>query len=221
MGNNDNRSVNGGVEGPTDDPAVESLRNRQVKNFLATTMCSLGLPMIVMGDEVRRTQRGNNNAYCQDNEVSWFDWGLLEKHVDVHRFVRLLNERRVLRTTKPEREHLSLEQLLRSATKSWHGVRLGQPDWSDSSHSLAFGGESSYANLWVHVMLNAYWERLDFELAPRTSGNGPWQRWIDTSLESPQDIVEWDAAPPVSGDSYRVGPRSVVVLYAQAGPAAR
>jgi len=220
-GNNDNRSVNWGVEGPTDDPAVESLRNRQIKNFLATTMCSLGLPMTVMGDEVRRSQRGNNNAYCQDNELSWFDWGLLEKHADVHRFVRLLNERRVLRSSEPEREHLSLEQLLRSATKSWHGVRLGQPDWSDSSHSLAFGADDPYAKLRVHVMLNAYWDLLDFELAPRTNGNGPWQRWIDTSLESPQDIVEWDAAPPVSGGSYRVGPRSVVVLYAQSSPAAR
>ena len=84
---NDNRSWNCGVEGPTDDPAVEKLRNRQVKNFLTVTMLSLGVPMILMGDEVRRTQRGNNNAYCQDNEISWFDWTLVAKHADVHRFV--------------------------------------------------------------------------------------------------------------------------------------
>ena len=89
-GANDNRSWNCGVEGPTDDPAVEKLRNRQVKNFLTVTMMSLGVPMILMGDEVRRTQRGNNNAYCQDNEISWFDWTLVEKHADVHRFVSLL-----------------------------------------------------------------------------------------------------------------------------------
>src|SRR6202051_3745596 len=82
-GGNDNRSWNSGVEGPTDDPAIEKLRNRQVKNFLAVTLLSLGLPMISMGDEVRRTQQGNNNAYCQDNEVSWFDWTLAEKHADV------------------------------------------------------------------------------------------------------------------------------------------
>ena len=86
-GADDNRSWNCGVEGPTDDPAVEKLRNRQVKNFLTVTMLSLGVPMILMGDEVRRTQGGNNNAYCQDNETSWFDWTLLAKHADVHRFV--------------------------------------------------------------------------------------------------------------------------------------
>ena len=75
-GADDNRSWNCGVEGPTDDPAVETLRNRQVKNFLATTLMSLGVPMILMGDEVRRTQHGNNNAYCQDNQTTWFDWSL-------------------------------------------------------------------------------------------------------------------------------------------------
>ena len=90
-GADDNRSWNCGVEGPTDDPAIERLRNRQVKNFLTVTLLSLGMPMILMGDEVRRTQFGNNNAYCQDNEISWFDWTLVEKHADVHRFVTLLN----------------------------------------------------------------------------------------------------------------------------------
>ena len=78
-GANDNRSWNCGVEGPTDDPAIEQLRNRQVKNFLTVTLLSLGMPMLLMGDEVRRTQRGNNNAYCQDNETSWFDWTLLDE----------------------------------------------------------------------------------------------------------------------------------------------
>ncbi len=97
-GDNDNRSWNCGVEGQTDDPVIERLRNRQVKNFLTVTLLSLGVPMITMGDEVRRTQRGNNNAYCQDNELSWFDWTLLERHADVHRFVSLLCTRRVLRT---------------------------------------------------------------------------------------------------------------------------
>ena len=89
-GANDNKSWNCGVEGPTDDPAIEELRNRQVKNFLTVTLLSLGVPMILMGDEVRRTQGGNNNAYCHDNESNWFDWSLVEKHADVHRFVKLL-----------------------------------------------------------------------------------------------------------------------------------
>ena len=86
------------MEGPSDDPAVENLRNRQVKNFFTVTMLSLGMPMILMGDEVRRTQLGNNNAYCQDNENNWFDWALLEKHADVHRFVKLLIARRLCAT---------------------------------------------------------------------------------------------------------------------------
>ena len=140
-GANDNRSWNCGVEGPTDDPAIEKLRNRQVKNFLTVTLLSLGVPMILMGDEVRRTQRGNNNAYCQDNETSWFDWTLLEKHADVHRFVSLLNARRLLRDVEHERQRVSLSQLLREANKAWHGVKLGQPDWGDQSHSLAFTAE--------------------------------------------------------------------------------
>jgi len=215
-GNNDNRSVNWGVEGPTDDAAIEALRNRQVKNFLATTMLSLGMPMMLMGDEVRRTQNGNNNAYGQDNEISWFDWRLPAKHADIHRFVRILNERRVLRDAEPERQHLSLVQVLQSATTAWHGVRLGQPDWSDWSHSLAFSAEDPYTNLRIHVILNAYWESLDFELPLLGNGDGSWRRWIDTSLDSPYDIVDWHAAPPMTGRSYSAAARSVVVLYAVA-----
>src|SRR5271169_1529853 len=93
-----NLSWNCGVEGPSDDPTVEALRNRVVKNFIAVTLLSVGTPMLLMGDEVRRTQRGNNNAYCQDNEISWFDWSLLEKHADIHRFVKTLIEIRHRRT---------------------------------------------------------------------------------------------------------------------------
>jgi len=223
-GANDNRSCNWGVEGPTDDPAVERLRNRQVKNFLTVTMFSLGLPMILMGDEVRRTQQGNNNAYCQDNETSWFDWTLLEKHTDVHRFVTLLSARRLLRDEDPERQRLSLNQVLRKANKAWHGIKLGQPDWGDSSHSLAFSVEALNEKLLFHLILNAYWEPLEFELPPVTNGSDDsWRRWIDTSLDSPQDIVEWQTAPwltlcglcpPVPSRVYRAEPRSVVVLFA-------
>jgi len=116
-GANDNCSWNCGVEGPTDDPAVEKLRNRQVKNCLTVTMMSLGVPMILMGDEVRHTQGGNNNAYCQDNEISWFDWSLVSKHADVHRFVRLLIERRLLRDVEHERQRLSLNDLIQGRTR--------------------------------------------------------------------------------------------------------
>jgi len=217
-GADDNRSSNWGIEGPTDDPVIEGLRNRQVKNFLTVTVFSLGVPMILMGDEVRRTQQGNNNAYCQDNETSWFDWTLLARHADLHRFVRLLNAQRLLRDEEPERQRLSLNQMLRKAKKAWHGVKLGQPDWGEASHSLAFSVEAPKETLLFHLILNAYWEPLDFEL-PQAGDRSQdsWRRWIDTSLDSPDDIVEWQCAPPVPGRTYRAGPRSVVVLFARAG----
>src|SRR6267143_1280463 len=215
-GANDNRSWNWGVEGPTDDPLIEKLRNRQVKNFLTVTILSLVLPMILMGDEVRRTQQGNNNAYCQDNETSWFDWTLVAKHDDVHRFVTLLNARRLLRDAEPEGRRLSLNQVLRKAIKAWHGVKLGQPDWGDSSHSLAVTAEARDEKLLGHRILNAYWEALEFELPRAGDDDGDsWHRWIDTTLDSPQDIVEWETAPTVPGGTYRAGPRSVVVLFAR------
>jgi glycogen operon protein len=213
-GADDNRSWNCGVEGPAEDPAVEQVRDRQVKNFLTVTMLSLGLPMMLMGDEVRRTQHGNNNAYCQDNETSWFDWALLARHADVHRFVTLLNARRALRDVEHERHRVSLTELIRQANKAWHGVRLHQPDWGDHSHSLALSAELRQEGLGVYLILNAYWEPLDFELPPvDDSGTGAWRRWIDTWLASPEDIVPWETAPSVPGPAYRAGPRSVVVLF--------
>jgi glycogen operon protein len=212
-GSNDNRSWNCGVEGPTDDPAVEKLRNRQVKNFLTLTMLSLGVPMIVMGDEVRRTQRGNNNAYCQDDETTWFDWALAKKHADVLRFTQLLTARRVQRDVTAEQQRVSLTDMLRQATTAWHGVNLWRPDWSPNSHSLAFGADLRRAGLRMHLIMNAYWEPLDFEL-PVPDGDRGWRRWIDTSLDSPEDMAPWQTAPPVTRDKYRAGPRSVVVLWA-------
>jgi glycogen operon protein len=211
-GANDNRSWNCGVEGPTDDPAVEALRNRQVKNFLTVTLLALGVPMILMGDEVRRTQSGNNNAYCQDNETSWLDWRLHGRHPDVSRFVTLLNARRVFRDVQHERQRMSLIELIHRATKAWHGVKVGQPDWSDHSHSLALSAELRHDGLFVYLILNAYSEPLPFELPPLGDG-GVWRRWIDTSLATPHDIVPWQTAPPVSGPVYLTGAHSVVVLF--------
>jgi glycogen operon protein len=212
-GADDNRSWNCGVEGPTEDDDVERLRNRQVKNFLTITLLSLGVPMLLMGDEVRRTQRGNNNAYCHDNESNWFDWTLLQKHADVHRFVRLLIARRQLRDDTAERRRVSLSEMLLHARMAWHGVKLHQPDWSRHSHSVAFGAEMWREGLALHVILNAYWEPLEFEL-PTTSEPDVWRRWIDTSRDSPDDIVAWEDAEPVSAShTYRAVPRSVVVLW--------
>jgi isoamylase len=173
------------------------------------------VPMIVMGDEVRRSQGGNNNAYCQDNETSWLDWTLLKQHSDAHRFFKLLAARRLLRGTEHEGRRLSLNQLIREADKAWHGGRLNQPDWSDHSHSLAFTAALRNEALAFYIMLNAYWEPLDFELPPAVKGTrNPWRRWIDTALDTPNDIVPWEEARAVPGPTYRAEARSVVVLYA-------
>jgi glycogen operon protein len=213
-GANDNRSWNCGVEGPSDDSAIERLRNRQVKNFLTVTLLSVGMPMILMGDEARRTQRGNNNAYCLDDEGNWFDWRLLKAHADVHRFVTLLNARRLMRAD----QGVSLNELIRQTHKAWHGVKLNRPDWSPQSHTIAFSVSIEREKILVHFILNAYWEALEFELStPADVGGGPWQRWIDTALDSPADILPWQEAPSVPGRLYRAEPRSVVVLFANLG----
>jgi glycogen operon protein len=212
-GANDNESWNCGAEGPTDDPAIEGLRNRQVKNFLATSLLAVGTPMLLMGDEVRRSQRGNNNAYCQDNELNWFDWTLLERHADVHRFVKELAQFRQRRDVVTEGMTPSLNQLLSEAQIAWHGVALDCPDWSEHSHSLAFTLRSVSGRFLLHGMLNAYWEPLTFEL-PKVPvvGDGHWRRCIDTALASPNDIRRWEDAPPLGEPKYRVEARSMVLL---------
>jgi glycogen operon protein len=216
-GANDNRSWNCGVEGPSDDPAIEKVRNRQVKNLLTVTLLSVGVPMILMGDEVRRTQSGNNNAYCQDNETSWFDWSLVGKHADVHRFLKLLTARRLLRGTEHERQRLSLNELIGQARKGWHGTCLERPDWGERSHSVALTVEVRQAQLLLHLILNAYWEPLDFQLpSAGEAGYKGWHRWIDTARETPNDIVDWRQAPVVDGVTYRAEARSVVALFAAA-----
>jgi len=214
-GMTENLSWNCGVEGPTEDFEIERLRNRQVKNFLAITLLALGAPMVLMGDEVRRTQRGNNNAYCQDNELSWFDWSLLKKHQDVHRFVKHLIAFRLRRDTSKEEPSLSLQELLRQAQIQWHGVELHRPDWGDDSHSVAFTVRSLGGKFLIHAIVNAYWEPLEFDLPLLQNGETGWYRWIDTVLESPEDIREWEDAPMVHGRKYRVEARSVVVLFAR------
>jgi glycogen operon protein len=212
-GSDDNLSWNCGSEGPTDDPAIEALRNRQVKNFLVLELLAAGTPMVLMGDEVRRSQGGNNNAYCQDGEISWFDWSLLERHADIHRFVKLLNAFRQRRDTVAEGRKVSLNQLLQRAKIQWHGVVLNRPDWSEHSHSLAFTLPTLRGRFRLHGMLNAYWEPLRFELPPiPEESRGGWRRCVDTALASPDDFCPWETAPFVEHGEYIVQPRSVVVL---------
>ena len=212
-GMNDNLSWNCGAEGPVEDPAIEALRCRQIKNFLALTMIAFGTPMMLMGDEMRRSQYGNNNAYCQDNEISWLDWTLLQYHADIHRFAKMLIAFRSRRDVATENVHLTLNQLLRQAQLEWHGTALNRPDWGDDSHSIAFTVKSLRERFTIHAMLNAYWEPLIFELPPADEQrNRNWRRWIDTSSPSPDDICAWEEAPTVSGSSFVVEARSLVLL---------
>jgi glycogen operon protein len=133
----------------------------------------------------------------------------------VHRFVTLLNERRLMRNVEHEHRRLTLAQLIQQANKSWHGVKLGQPDWSPQSRCMALNVEMKPDKFLIYAMFNAYWEPLDFELPPLSNGAaGEWRRWIDTGLRSPHDIVPWRTAAPVSADNYRLGARSVAVLMA-------
>lgn len=213
-GSNNNLSWNCGAEGPTDDPEVERLRNRQVKNFFTLTLLAGGTPMLLMGDEVRRTQGGNNNAYCQDNETGWFDWSLLSRHASVHRFVKQLVDYRVRRDLAEGRLGMTLVELLRRQPVQWHGVHLNAPDWSSDSHTLAATLHLLGDRYAIHMMASAYWEELPFEIPPVFRANAPWMRWIDTSLDPPDDITGWDGATVVRASTYRVRPRSVVILVA-------
>lgn len=189
-GANENFSWNCGVEGPTDDPSVVALRERQMRNFMALLLVAHGVPMILAGDEFGRTQRGNNNAYCQDNDTSWVDWDLASSNSAflqfVQRLIRFRAEHPILRNGGFGGLHVG-----------WHGVKLHQPDWSHQSRALAMHINDGHDH--VYVIANAYWGELTFEL--------------------PEDVswdVAFDTARPVAagsaGRGYVVEARAVVIL---------
>jgi isoamylase len=216
-GSNDNHSWNCGQEGETQDPAIKNLRMQQMKNLLTILMMSQGTPMLLMGDEVQRSQQGNNNAYCQDSELSWFNWESVQTHADFYRFVKqLLAFTQSLQLLQQEK---ILTVIFGSSDPHivWHGVKLGHPDWGDNSHSLAFTLRHPEAAENLHVIFNAYWDRLAFELPPLDSGE-VWRRIIDTALPSPEDICPADQAPIVAGKQYLAQARSAVVLMVTPKP---
>jgi glycogen operon protein len=211
-GIDDNLSWNCGVEGGTNDPAVEALRNRQLKNFAAILMLSRGVPMLVAGDEVRRTQNGNNNAYCQDNETSWFDWTLVSRNHDLYRFWKRIIEVRKMYATLRRGQFFTGTMNERGLKDvSWHGTKLNSPGWQDPGGRVlgmtlaGFSGDPD-----IHIMLNMYWEDLDFEL-PSVPGRN-WWKIVDTSQPSPLDIADFGQELPVARDACTVEGRSVVVL---------
>ncbi len=207
-GSNDNYSWNCGVEGPTADEGVEQLRRRQIKNLLTILLMSEGRPMLLMGDEVRRTQQGNNNSYCQDNPVTWFDWEDVRRHDDIRRFVRGLLRFHQHTTVFRDRSYWGEPK---NTAITWHGVKLGQPDWGDNSHALAYELKHETCAEHLYVMLNAFWEPLEFEL-PTTDVGHQWMRVVDTYRESPNDFS--DPPDELSGEPqhFTCQARSAVVL---------
>ncbi|MBI5248286.1 MAG: glycogen debranching enzyme [Desulfomonile tiedjei] len=213
-GSDENLSWNCGCESNTDEPEILSLRLRQVKNFMAILMLSQGVPMLCSGDEVLRSQRGNNNAYCQDNELSWFDWTLTQKNEEVLRFVRQII---AFRKRHPclRRTNFLTGTKSRGADipdVSWHGFKLNEPCWFDAaSDVLAF--TLTAAADWeedLHAVFNMSDVALDmpvYDIQGKT-----WHKAVDTWRLSPGDILEPGQQEPLREQYYRVNPRSVVVL---------
>jgi glycogen operon protein len=203
-GCNDNLSWNCGHEGDQGVPAdVLALRRRQVKNFFALLMLANGTPMFCAGDEFLNTQRGNNNPYNQDNETTWLDWDRLEQNRDMFRFFQRMI------TFRKSRRTLGRSRFWRDDVR-WYGAN-GEPDLSHDSRSLAYRlSGASFGEGELYVMINAHHEPLTFHVQEGEAGG--WERIVDTSLPSPQDIVDPGSEPRVNTLNYEVGPRSVVVL---------
>ncbi|HEU4577277.1 MAG TPA: hypothetical protein VFS67_03410 [Polyangiaceae bacterium] len=224
-GCDDNRSWNCGHEGPTDDPAVRALRARQQRNFLATLLLSQGVPMLAGGDELGHTQRGNNNAYCQDNELSWLDW----EHVDaallafVRRLTKLRASHPVLRRRRffhGRRVHgLDVRDVLwlkpsgeEMDERDWftHYVRsLGMVLNGEVMHEWSESGELVFDDPLL-LLINAHWEGLSFALPPLRRQT-PWRVLIDTAR--PQQPEQEHA-----GEQYALAARSLVLLCQPEAP---
>ena len=207
-GHDDNLSWNCGEEGPGAGPEVLALRARQQRNFLALLLLSQGVPMLLAGDEFSRTQRGNNNAYCQDNDTSWVDWSLLERNRDLFRFTQRLIRFRQAHPSLRRRTFLEDEE---RPPVAWHGTKLGKPDWTGESrslgvHLLAAGGDDA-----LYIVANAHWEARVFEL-PQLPPGKSWRRFLDTSLPPGEDALPPGSEAPIAAGRYGAGPRSVVVL---------
>lgn len=215
-GDNHNNSWNHGLEGPTTEPEVLALRRRQQRNLLSTLLLARGVPMLLMGDEVGRSQGGNNNTWCQDSPLGWMVWN--EDHCDLELKLflkRLLKLRQALpqlfnplipareTTKKHPQDHTDL-------WRQWHGVDLSKPDWASWSRSVATSLHMGSHGAVIWMGFNAHKEALDFELPIPAS---PWTRVIDTSLPSPQDFP--DQPVPFRGVTIPMQSRSFVLLVAQ------
>jgi len=194
-GNNDNLSWNCGVEGPTEDAAINALRTRQEKNALALLIVSQGIPMISMGDECGRTQRGNNNAYCQDAEWNWFDWSLPTQERGLFEFTKNLIAFRKHHRALRQREWLTGKDCLGSGFPdiSWHGVLPWKPDWTPGSRTVAFmlcgfhqAALTGERPEFIYCAFNSYFDPLEFGL-PLLPVGFNWYRFADSGQPEPAD----------------------------------
>jgi isoamylase len=218
-GVNDNVSWNCGFEGECEDKWVNDLRSRQVKNFATIMLISKGVPMIVAGDEFKRSQGGNNNTYCHDNEINWFDWNKIGS-ADSQEMIRfwslLIKKRLTFKSHFTGRYFSGKTNRFNISDVHWHGPIINQPGWNDPearclSFTLGDTAEDSDQTNNLHVMMNMYWDGLDFEI-PKFEGL-EWYRVIDTSLPSPNDIAEGpNQMVKIESDHYTLTGRSVVVL---------
>ena len=219
-GANDNYSWNCGWEGPTEDPEINRLRFRQIKNAVSLLMVSQGIPMILMGDEIGRTKKGNNNTYCHDNELNWMDWSLAEENSGLLRFFRNIIAFRKAHPALRNRYHFRHCDYVASgyADITFHGTRAWNADWSGSSRALAVmlcgrharGGAEK--DDYLYVAMNTYWDALPFEL-PRLPEGAKWRISVNTGMDSPEDIWEPGSEPVLDNqESVLLGPRSVVIL---------
>ena len=207
-GTDANYSHNYGVEGPTDDPEINAVRTRQVKNFLLTLLLSHGVPMLLGGDEFRRTQQGNNNAYCQDNEVGWWLWDRLDEHANIHRFVRELIDARKAHSPLRHAGFYSDDDL------QWIGPDGQPPRWDDPEARAVGCYVPDKDGLAVLLLFNAGLGARDFDL-PALPDDRVWCRKADTARPSPDDIYPLQESRPLDQQGhYSVAPQSSVVLIA-------
>jgi isoamylase len=219
-GGNDNNSWNAGAEGDTADPGVLRLRMSQMKNALTILLTSQGVPMLLAGDEFGRTQQGNNNAYCQDNELSWLDWTLAEKNAELLRFSRALIAFRHAHPGLRSGEHARGTDYVGSGFPdlSWHGTQPWQPDWGPFSRVLAVMWCGRHAkggtvhDKHVYLIMNPHWDEHEARLPDLPAGS-EWRLFADTAAAAPDDICEPGAERPlIQPWSYLVRPRSTVIL---------
>ncbi len=208
-GTTDNFSDNYGAEGETADAGIDAMRKRQIKNFLLTLLVSRGVPMLLGGDEFRRTQRGNNNAWCQDNDTSWFNWACLERHRETHRFVRGMV---AFRRAHPA---LSKESFYTAAEIQWLNPAGGSPNWSDPKEKALACVIQENKDSKLLMIFNADTNGALFCLPPLPKALN-WRLAVDTSRLAPQDLfAEGEELRVDHSKSYRVEARSSAIFLAR------